>query len=608
MERSRRDRFGSRPGTIAAFAVFFAVVLGLGFWQIDSNGYRAQWLQVGLIIALMGLTLLETRRTNRSLKYLASVADSIGEGNYAERAALKTRDALGAMARAINRMADSIGKASKEKEEALADLAKSTEELSTRNGELSEAVARQSRFGSYLTSLATIDITALATNALGQIMEAARAPLGAFYLYDSEAKSAVCLAAHGLDREALAQLTGQNATRGLPMEVLHRRKWLFLDDLPADALPLANTGLGAIRLNVIYGIPLIFRDAPLGSLILAAARLPDVSVIEYLHNHVEALVNALNNALSYKAISRQTVLLEHANQALVKADRLRGEFIRTMSHELRTPLNSIIGFSGLLLKNRDGTLGADGLRKVEKINRNGTNLLQLINDILDMSKIEAGKMEVQHIETDLTRVVHEVVDLLQPQAEAKGLHLSASTIEPLPRLLSDEQRVRQILINLVGNAIKFTPKGSVRVEVSVEARHVLVRVLDTGVGIDEVQQTTIFEAFRQADNSTTREYGGTGLGLTISKSFADLLGGTIQVESRVGQGSTFTLKLPAGEDAAASEPGNAIGRAPEALVASSPAAGFADVMDFRSANIRAGQHVLIVDDDDDARESTATFV
>ena len=213
-----------------------------------------------------------------------------------------------------------------------------------------------------------------------------------------------------------------------------------------------------------------------------------------------------------------------------------------MSHELRTPLNSSLILAKILADNKSGNLTEEQVNFAPTISSAGNDLLAIINDILDLSKVEAGKVELDVKPVIMTRVIDTVVKALQPVAEQKGLHFSA-VIEPgTPvEIHTDEQRLGQILKNLLSNALKFTEKGEVLLRAfSADARTVSFAVRDTGIGISVDQQGIVFEAFRQADGSTHRKYGGTGLGLTISRDLARLLGGDIKVESIAGSGSVFT--------------------------------------------------------------------
>ena len=294
----------------------------------------------------------------------------------------------------------------------------------------------------------------------------------------------------------------------------------------------------------MQGLPILFQDRALGVVLIGTLRKPDENALRSIGNVIDALGSALNNALTYKTVQQQALRLEQANQELLEADRLRSEFVANMSHELRTPLNSVIGFSGILAKNRQQTLSDKDLGYVEKINRNGKHLLNLINDILDLSKIEAGHMDLDIRPARLDTVVKEIVEMLQTQADARHLKLTLEVDENFPEIKTDADKLKQVLINLIGNAIKFTHEGTVTVRVRHADKSASIDVIDSGIGIPESMQSTIFEPFRQVDSGTTRKYGGTGLGLAITHSIVEMLGGQISVQSEVDRGSVFSVHLP----------------------------------------------------------------
>ncbi len=250
-------------------------------------------------------------------------------------------------------------------------------------------------------------------------------------------------------------------------------------------------------------------------------------------------------------VAERTLELRRAKEEADEANRVKSLFLANMSHEIRTPLTSIIGFADLLRE--PGHPEQERSEWTVTIQQNAHHLLELLNDVLDLSKIEAGGMQVEKIATPVWVVVEEVMALMSGRAQVKGLECEAACIGSLPEQIStDPMRLKQILVNLVGNAIKFTASGRVMLLVRLGrdpagAPQLIFDVADSGIGITSDQLTGLFEAFSQADVSTTRRFGGTGLGLRISRNLATLLGGDLEVESRVGEGSVFRLRIPAGD-------------------------------------------------------------
>jgi signal transduction histidine kinase len=245
-------------------------------------------------------------------------------------------------------------------------------------------------------------------------------------------------------------------------------------------------------------------------------------------------------------LAEQNARLQWQSQELEKANRLKSEFLASMSHELRTPINALIGYAALLL---DGVLGEITSTQRDALTRAraaAEHLLALINDILDLAKIEAGKMPLNIQEVSLGAVTREVAQQMEPLVHKKGLHFNTVVSPDCPVILSDRTKVKQILLNLVSNAVKFTNEGSVTVGVEcVDEGGVRIEVSDTGIGIRSEDLDQIWEDFRQVDQSRTREHGGTGLGLSITRKLLDRLGGRVKVESEYGKGTTFTVWLPA---------------------------------------------------------------
>ncbi|MCB9852370.1 MAG: response regulator [Phycisphaerales bacterium] len=294
-----------------------------------------------------------------------------------------------------------------------------------------------------------------------------------------------------------------------------------------------------VPVNLKTSIILGEHGDPMGFLWIAT----DISAQKQFEIDIRSVNSKLQQQADYAR--RMAAAAEQANDA-------KSAFLANMSHELRTPLTAILGYSEWLV---DGGMPCDAAGDahaiVHTILRNGRHLLQLINDILDLSKIEAGRLTVEQLDLSPAEMLIDVESLMRERASAKSVNLSVNFLTPIPdRITSDPTRLRQILINLIGNAIKFTMDGEVRVDVELiedaDEPQLSFNVVDTGIGMSEDQLKLIFNPFVQADSSTTRKFGGTGLGLAVSKRLAEVLGGDISVQSTVGEGSAFALRIPAG--------------------------------------------------------------
>jgi len=267
----------------------------------------------------------------------------------------------------------------------------------------------------------------------------------------------------------------------------------------------------------------------------AAIAIENAKLFEQVRQHTKELE---------AKVSERTRELEVANLELEAASRHKSEFLANMSHELRTPLNAILGYTELILDKIYGDVSEKIQEVLERLEKNGRHLLGLINDVLDLSKIEAGQLSLSLNDYSMQEIVQTVVTAVESLAAEKNLALEVSVSPDLTAGMGDEQRIAQVLLNLVGNAIKFTEEGKVRVEAAASNDTFLISVSDTGLGLSEADQKMIFEEFHQADSSSTRKKGGTGLGLSIAKRIIEMHGGRIWVESRPGKGSTFRFTLP----------------------------------------------------------------
>jgi signal transduction histidine kinase len=286
-------------------------------------------------------------------------------------------------------------------------------------------------------------------------------------------------------------------------------------------------------------VPLVGPERILGAIVLMRRAAGEFSpgTVQLLQTLASQSVLAIQNAQMFREIADKS-------EQLVLASQHKSQFLANMSHELRTPLNAILGYAELLVDGIYGQLSDRPRGVLERIQKSGQHLLALINDVLDLAKIEAGQLTLTLENYSLPEVVQSVVIATEPLATAKGLKFAAALQDNMPMAHGDARRVSQVLLNLVGNTIKFTDDGEVELRAAAEKGQFVLSVRDTGPGIGEADQERIFGEFQQIDNSNTRKKGGTGLGLAISKRMVELQGGTISVQSTLGQGSTFRVVLP----------------------------------------------------------------
>ncbi|MDQ6883308.1 MAG: response regulator [Candidatus Dormibacteraeota bacterium] len=380
-------------------------------------------------------------------------------------------------------------------------------------------------------------------------------------------------------------------------------------ELRAELNPLIVSTLEWLLVAVVLALVLGFLAAmwltrPVGELNRAAARIAqgdfitpvrvregfaarELLTLAQTFNQMAQQMSTAYQTLEEK-VSQRTMELQTANQELARANKLKSEFLANVSHELRTPLSAIIGFSQILLDGIDGPVNSEQQEDIQQVNRSGQSLLNLINQILDLSKIEAGKMELIPERLELPGLVNSVLDSIRPLAAEKGLKIETRIPLNLPAVEADPVRLKQILINLLSNAVKFTDRGHIEVFAQSSGRMVRIAVKDTGIGISPESQKVIFEEFVQGDGSSTRRHGGTGLGLSIVRRLVEMHGGAITVVSEPGLGSTFLFTVPAWA------------AAPAALTpALRPRAT------SRSTRALPGDVILVVDDDASVRQLIA---
>jgi PAS domain S-box-containing protein len=369
------------------------------------------------------------------------------------------------------------------------------------------------------------------------------------YLYDEESNRLVLAAGAGEVGRIMAEQgrsIGINAATSLVARAAREREGIIVNNVLDSPDFLPNPLLPETRAEM--AVPMVAGNELIGVLDVQSERIDrfddeDVRVKSTLASQIAV---AIQNARLY------TEQVEAAEQ-LREVDRLKSEFLASMSHELRTPLNSIIGYAEVILDGIDGPINEDMEEDVSAIHSSGKLLLNLINDILDLAKIESGQLDLDFTPMSVQDFVKEMVDASSILVKNKNLTLNVEIDPNLPLVQADRIRVQQIMNNLISNAVKFTDEGGIKVRAEQQDGMVMFSVTDSGMGIPKAKQDLIFERFRQADQSSTRRAGGTGLGLAITRQLVEMHGGTIWVESEEGVGSTFAFTLPVAVQA---EPGD----------------------------------------------------
>jgi signal transduction histidine kinase/DNA-binding response OmpR family regulator len=395
--------------------------------------------------------------------------------------------------------------------------------------------------------------------------------LAAIYLLSNDKQSFDHFESIGLDNEARKSFSASNF-EGEFGSVLSSKKVQHIKNISKETRFVFQTVSGKFIPHEIITLPITADNEIIAIISLASINKYDRQALQLIDNILVTLCARVEGILAYHKIkefseklelqnheldaqkselSAQSNELTEQNAELImqknqlnEASRLKTNFLSNMSHELRTPLNSVIALSSVLNRRLAKVIPDEEYSYLEVIERNGKHLLALINDILDISRIEAGHEEIEISKFDIINLVKEVVSMIDPQARQKNVSLILKENEDHVFLLSDDSKCRHILQNLIGNAVKFTEKGTVEISIIKTNQDVSIHVTDSGIGISDEHIQHIFDEFRQADGSTSRKFGGTGLGLAIAKKYASLLGGTITVTSTPGAGSQFTLNLP----------------------------------------------------------------
>ncbi len=494
-------------------------------------------LQTGLVLlAALGLAglagLFLARKMVVPIQALRAGAVRIGSGELDQRISIKTGDELEALADQFNDMAARL-------RESYADL---ETKVDIRTRELAQSVEELQALGEVTQAVSsTLDLKIVLDTIVAKAVQISDTEAGTIYVFDESLGEFVLQATHGMSAELIAEVarirlrvgefvTGRAAAQRRPIQVPD------LNALPTSTLQQISLKAG---FNAILAVPLLSPDRIVGAL-LVRRKAPGVfpkPTVDLLQTFAAQSVLAIQNARLFHE-------LEEKSRQLELESKHKSQFLANMSHELRTPLNAILGYTELILDNIYGETPAKMRSVLGRVQINGRHLLGLINDVLDLSKIEAGQLTLSLAEYSLKDVAQTVFTGVEALAAEKGLSFRLEVPASLPRGRGDERRIAQVLLNLTGNAIKFTDAGEVTIEASAHNGSFTVAVRDTGPGIDPAHQARIFGEFQQVDASPTRAKGGSGLGLSIAKRIVELHGGRIWVESTPGAGSTFFFTLP----------------------------------------------------------------
>ncbi len=417
---------------------------------------------------------------------------------------------------------------------------------------LNENYTRVKAYSDMMTTLNRNDtFTGVVSESLDLLCQQTHSGVGALYIFNKNSEQ-LSLAGKFAMPVGSRTKTTFSIGEGIVGECARMKQSLEISDIALNSDFSIDTGIQSHVPAYTYAFPITFQENLIGVLVFGSMQKFSTLTKDLLESALPQMGVAITNVQNYEAtqelsreISKKHDELNTKTQELEKAYRVKSDFLSNMSHELRTPLNSIIGFSSILLGDRGDPLTADQRKALEKVLKNGKHLLQLINDILDFSKIESGRMHVS-IETESVEgVVNGAVMTAESLIRQKNINLKDDIAENIPVINSDVLKIKQILVNLLSNAAKFTDEnGTITIRARYEAPMIRISVIDSGIGIEPKNISKIFEEFSQVDNSHSRKYQGTGLGLPIARRLAQLLGGDLSVQSVAGQGSTFTLSVP----------------------------------------------------------------
>ncbi|WP_286945559.1 response regulator [Acetobacterium sp. UBA5834] len=540
-----RETLTEKMAVVENFASNKADELYQGTTDLYSR-IKLQLAMIVLIIMVLSvlISVLLLRNIQEPLNELTRTTDEFQNGNHNARSVYAYTNEFGILSASFNTLADDIQK----------------------NLELNERTANFIKI-----MLAEEDAQIFFRKTLNTLSRYTDSQVAAVYLRNADTNQFEHFESIGLDEIGRVAFAG-DTLEGEFGASLASGHYTHIKDIPEDSRFVFYTVSGKFMPREIITIPIIFGGEVIAVVSLAAIGKYNQKAIDFIEKTISTMSARIEGILAYRTIKAFSQKLEHQNRELDaqknemeeqsvelihqnielemqkkelnEANQLKTNFLSNMSHELRTPLNSVIALSGILNRRLKNEIPEEEYSYLEVIERNGKNLLALINDILDISRIEAGREEVEITTFNINQLIDEVVEMLAPQAREKNVICRNGSGNTAVYINSDSDKCRHILENLAGNAVKFTEQGQVELFIGQDDENIEIRVTDTGIGIDENYLPYIFDEFRQGDGSTSRKFGGTGLGLAIAQKYAHLLGGTVRVKSVVNEGSEFILSLP----------------------------------------------------------------
>ena len=496
-----------------------------------------------LLLMYIGSCLL-IQNIRKPIKELTNTVNKFQNGDMSVRSSIESKNEFGKLSESFNSMVESI---------------QINTDLSKKASELSQIMLLEEDPRKFFASI----LPTLAAQTNSQMV--------AVYLLSDDKKRFEHFESFGMSNSSKLTFDIDNF-EGEFGSVLSTHKVMTIKRIPKNTRFLFHTVSGKLVPREIITIPINSGSEIIAMISLASVRTYANQTTLLIETILDTLTARIEGVLSYQKIQNFSKTLEFQNRELeaqkiemeaqsnvltdqnreleiqknqlYEASRLKTNFLSNMSHELRTPLNSVIALSGVLSRRLNNKIPVDEYSYLEVIERNGKHLLSLINDILDISRIESGRVEIEIIKFTAEDLISDIINMIKPQAQQKEIELIKKLSVKEIYINTDIDKCRHILQNLVGNAVKFTEKGSVLVEAVQKENNIEIAVIDTGIGISENNLEHIFDEFRQADGGTSRKFGGTGLGLAIAKKYANLLGGKVTVKSVLGEGSEFKLTLP----------------------------------------------------------------